>query len=418
MIRWITDYLGTSPWDEQLLAGPEGIVDVRLLRDGAGNSPDLIRQKIAEAGEQLRSGKRIVICCDYGMSRSNVVAAAVLAEHDRISFGDALRCVIRATGETGIKVDLAADVRKTLYGDMSVVHGSSVFVLGADGFIGRAVNREIGNSHGPTEPGEVMRLMSNPVLLDAALSEAAADKVLLFWRPPRMDTNPAAGQLITYLRNVLEVCRVREAGLIFLSGQQVFSGRKCNDPVKYAENDELSPAGAVGDGLYLAESLIRQYVVRHDLAALIVRASYVYGVGDNRPGFLGNFIRKALAGLPIETHVFRNGAPLVDLLNANDLAQAVKRAVESEFTGVMHVSSGMPVATDKLAELIIKASGSKSNVSSIEMPGKCSQVLLDASLARDALAWRPTVDLLDGVSELIRNYTSYISEKSKHDNAH
>lgn len=417
MIRWITEFLGTAPWEMSPQAGTDGIVDVRLLRDGAGNSPELVRRKVAEAAGHLSAGRRVVLCCDHGISRSNAMAAAVLAGHKGIPYSEALRCVIRATGETGIKIDLAADLREIMQDGQDTASGKAMFVLGADGVIGCAVRSAFGNPGGPTRAEDVQALINTPVLLEATLSEAAAGMVLLFWHPPRLDTNLAAGQLVTGLRNVLEVCRVRKAGLVFLSGQQVFSGLKGDGPVKCAENDEPSPEGAAGDGLYLAEDLIRQYVARHGLAALIVRPSHIYGVGDERPGFLANFIRKALAGETIETHVFQNSAPRVDLLHASDLAQAVMRAVGLGLTGVLHVASGTPIATDALARMIIQTAGSTSGVSAVEMPGRCSQAQLDASLARETLAWRPAVGLQEGLSELIRHSASHTFEKDKHDKA-
>jgi UDP-glucuronate decarboxylase len=357
----------------------------------------------------------VVICCDHGISRSNAVAAVVLAKQKNIPFADALRYVIQITGEAGIKIDLVADLRKILHGESGDASGSNMFVLCADDFIRRALHSEFGNLVGPTRAEDVITLINNPVLIEAVLREAAAGKVLFFWHPPRLDTNLAVGQLITALRNVLEACRIRESGLVFLSGQQIFSGLKSDGPMKCAENDKPAPAGAAGDGLYLGENLIRQYVVRHGLSALIVRPSHIYGLGDDRPGFLLDFIRKALAGEVIETHVFQNGPPHVDLLNVRDLAQAVRRAVEMKLTGVLHVASGTPIATNLLARMIIQAAESRSRVGTVDMPGRCCQAQLDISLVRNVLSWQPAVGLQDGIAELIRDSVTSPFEKGKQD---
>jgi UDP-glucose 4-epimerase len=275
-----------------------------------------------------------------------------------------------------------------------------VLVLGLDGFIGRSISRLI-DPASSFAVGQDQALIENPVLLDAAMDEAGADRVLFSWHPPGLDTNCAAGQLITALRNVLEVCRVRRAGLIFLSGQQVFAGHGGSGPISFSETDALQPAGAAGDGLFLAETLINQYKARHGLTALLVRASHVYGPEDERPGILNTLVNKALARQEIVTHRYQNGAPFIDLIHVRDLARALRLAIEKRLTGVLHIASGNPVATDELARLIVRKLGSSSVVSSIEMPANYSMVQLESTIAGPTLEWRPGIDLETGLSELI-----------------
>src|SRR3972149_1542382 len=84
-IRWITPLLGTAP---ALLFHQEAdmnIIDVRDLVDKAGNRADAVRQKITEGCESLREGKKTVVCCDYGISRSNAIAVGILALSESIS---------------------------------------------------------------------------------------------------------------------------------------------------------------------------------------------------------------------------------------------------------------------------------------------------------------------------------------------
>jgi UDP-glucuronate decarboxylase len=400
-VRWITEKLGTSPWCEQLASGPIGIVDVRLLRDAAGNSAPLFLEKIAEARNYLRRGDPVIICCDHGISRSNAIAAAVHAEDANISLSESLQRVIGATGETGIKIDFLEDLRKALKIKRQRSFDTETLILGLDGFIGRSVCHFINSALPLADIGADQALISNPVLLDAALDETAANRILFCWHPRELDTNNAAGQLITALRNVLEVCRVRQAGLIFLSGQQVFAGHCGRGRISVSETDTPQPSGAAGDALFLGEALVRQYEARHGLAALVVRPSHVYGPGDDRPGILNTIVRKALAQEQIVTHQFQNGAPFIDLIHVHDLARALRLAIEKQLTGVLHVASGNPIGTDQLARLIVHMAGSSSRVASIEMPGDHRMVQMESTTANTTLDWRPAIDLESGLSDLI-----------------
>src|SRR5579872_4507481 len=106
MIRWITEKLGTAAWGNFTAPPDAEIVDARDLLDKEGNDADVVRRKILRALPQLRSGQRIIVCCDYGMSRSNAIAAGLLALEKGISFEEAVRRVIEKTGEKAIKISV------------------------------------------------------------------------------------------------------------------------------------------------------------------------------------------------------------------------------------------------------------------------------------------------------------------------
>ncbi len=89
-IRWITSQLGTAPALQFEVADDMNVIDVRdLIVDKSGNHVEAVRQKIVAGQESLRSGKRTVVCCDYGISRSNAIAAGILAKHESLPFGTA-----------------------------------------------------------------------------------------------------------------------------------------------------------------------------------------------------------------------------------------------------------------------------------------------------------------------------------------
>ena len=69
------------------------IIDVRDLVDKAGNSPEAVRKRIIYGARCLKEGKKIVVCCDYGISRSNAIAAGIIASYEGISFDAAVRLV-------------------------------------------------------------------------------------------------------------------------------------------------------------------------------------------------------------------------------------------------------------------------------------------------------------------------------------
>ena len=114
-IRWITPLLGTAPAMALRDAGSDlHIVDVRDLVDKAGNRADAVAEKIRAGQALLAAGKKTVVCCDYGISRSNAIAAGILACAEGISLESAVRRVQDATGEGEIKVEPLQVVRAAL----------------------------------------------------------------------------------------------------------------------------------------------------------------------------------------------------------------------------------------------------------------------------------------------------------------
>jgi UDP-glucuronate decarboxylase len=113
-IRWITPILGTAAAAEIRDLPDIQVIDVRDLVDKAGNRPDAIRETIRQGVIFLSEGKKTIVCCDYGISRSNAVAAGILASFQKAPLDVAVRQVQAATGETEIKLDTLSAVRRAL----------------------------------------------------------------------------------------------------------------------------------------------------------------------------------------------------------------------------------------------------------------------------------------------------------------
>ncbi len=80
-MKWLNQDIATAAFNEVNHCLPDtntSIVDVRDLVDKAGNDIDYIKSKIDESLVFLQQHKKIIICCDYGMSRSNSIGIGVL----------------------------------------------------------------------------------------------------------------------------------------------------------------------------------------------------------------------------------------------------------------------------------------------------------------------------------------------------
>jgi len=95
MIRWIIpEKLGTAAHISDI-GDVANILDVRDLVDRSGNSAEIIKSKIDKALAFLEAGKKVIVCCDYGISRSNAIAAGILSKFSKVPLATALKEVTK-----------------------------------------------------------------------------------------------------------------------------------------------------------------------------------------------------------------------------------------------------------------------------------------------------------------------------------
>ena len=280
-IRWITPLLGTAAASSIDSEADISVVDVRNLVDKAGNPVDIVGEKIQEGVESLVKGKRTVICCDYGMSRSNAVAAGVLAKFEKIEFDAALRRVLDATGEREIKLQPLSAVRAAL-GERPAKEilrsQRSVLVTGGNGFLGKAVQVASGNEFDLITPARSeLDISLGSTQLSVLANEKKVDCIVHLANPRVYTSNIALGQSLTMLRNVIDVCLANDIKLIYPSGWEVYSGYA--GLLTADESTSALPRGPYGEAKYLAEVLIEHCRRTEGLRCLMLRSGAVYGAG-------------------------------------------------------------------------------------------------------------------------------------------
>lgn len=404
-IRWITDVLGTAPYGQ--FAPPENahIVDVRDMVDQAGNTADLAMAKVNDGAAALGRGQSVVVCCDYGISRSNVIAAGVLARHEGLAFDNALSQVIEATGEQRMQIGVVRSVRAGLEGDANPVQKASLLITGASGLIGTALQQRLGNREDVIAPDRSqIDLVEGSVGLDLAVQQSRPDSILHLANPRIFTVSRAMGDTLVMLKNVLEVCVAHDLRLIYPSGWEVFSGYRSNGLVA-TKHLPPNPGGTYGQTKLLAEALIDHYQQHCGLRVTLLRASPVYGAGD-KPKFIHHFIAKALRADPIHTHRYQNGDPGLDLLHVDDFTDLLARICSSPIDGVINIGSGTLTTTAQIARNIVKILDSKSEISYRSIEAWTPNIQMDVTETCHHYDWHARVTLHDGLKQLIELHRS------------
>lgn len=404
-IRWITPLLGTAP---ALLLHQEvdmNIIDVRDLVDKAGNRSDAVRQKISAGCDSLREGKKTVVCCDYGISRSNAIAVGILAKFESIPFETAVRRVLEATGEKEIKVDPLQAVRRALGCVEKELHHDKlrILVTGGTGALGKPISEKLSKRFEVIAPNRKdLDLQQGGTQLDLIAGERKIDCIVHLANPRVYTSNIALGDTLTMLRNALDVCVARDIKLIYLSGWEVYSGYRSS----YLEADEslpLFPKGPYAETKYLCEMLIEHSRRTQGLRCTMLRSSPVYGVGSDKPKFIYNFIDKIKRAQAIVTHRYNNGLPALDLLYIDDLVAAVVQAVGSDFTGNLNVGTGVITSTYRVAEILRGLLGGQNEIESTMIDSDTACIAMDAGKAKNVLGWQSKIGIEQGLQLILSN---------------
>ena len=403
MIRWITKDLGTAPFTDSEIGDDLNVLDVRDLVDKHGNSAQATREKIDQGVALLQQGRKLVICCDYGISRSNAIAVGILSVKHKISLEAAIRQVMKATGEHEVKLDPLRAVRSALDPDKEsiAVDEPRVLITGGNGLIGRRLRECLeGEMYCIVTTRREADLMFGALELDLLVKEHKINWIIHLANPRIYTSIHAMGETITLLRNVLEVCKENGARLIYPSDCEVYSGYQCSSLIA-DENLPIFAKGPYGEAKMLCESLIELHRKHYGLKCGILRSCRLYSSMSDRPKFIYNFIFKALKGEAIKTHHYLNGEAKIELLHVDDFVSAIKSAIKSNFDCTINIGSGCAVSTKVLAEWIVKETGSSSVVESREIEDFVANISMSRKAVQQQLSWQPTITWQAGVLEII-----------------
>jgi len=211
--------------------------------------------------------------------------------------------------------------------------------------------------------------------------------------------------------SILEACRVHNPGIriVFASTRQIY-GKPDYLPVD--EKHPLRPVDVNGINKQAGESYHLLYHRVHGIQSTVLRLTNTIGprmrVKDARQTFVGIWIKKILAGEPIEVW---GGEQLRDFTYVDDAVDAfLLAACKPEALGeIFNVGGTAPVNLKELAELLIKANNGEGSYTLHHFPGDRKKIDIgdfyaDYRLITEKLGWKPNFTLAMALSETLTFY--------------
>jgi UDP-glucose 4-epimerase len=291
--------------------------------------------------------------------------------------------------------------------EASVPDRPTVAVLGARGFVGRAIVSALRARDVPT----VLRTSDRPAVhrgdLDPAVAGAASVLVVTGRTNPAMaerDSATADRELAESreLFDLLTESRGRLPGsqriLLASSGGSVYDTRQ---PPPYRETSATAPSSAYARlKLDIEDAFLSTAVPGSERTVL--RLSNAYGPGQRTgtgQGVVGHWFEALRSGEPVR--LFGDPDTIRDYVYIDDIAAAFVAAhlTDGPLPSILNVGSGRPTSLRELLSLVLHAADRPDQPVEFtsDRPFDRRHTWLDISEARRVLGWRPTTSLEAGL---------------------
>jgi dTDP-glucose 4,6-dehydratase len=247
---------------------------------------------------------------------------------------------------------------------------------------------------------DVTEYIHVPGPVDAVLHFASPASPIDYLRLPIQTLK--VGALGTH--RALGLAKDKGARFVLASTSEVYGDPQVHpQPESYwGHVNPIGPRGVYDEAKRYAEALTMAYHRSHGVQVSIVRIFNTYGprmrLDDGRA--FAAFASQALSGRPVTVH--GDGSQTRSLCYVDDLVEGIVRLTASGFPGPVNLGNPEEVSMLELAQALIKAAHSDSDIVFLPRPEDDPQVRRpDITLARRELGWEPTVPLSEGIERTL-----------------
>jgi nucleoside-diphosphate-sugar epimerase len=313
-----------------------------------------------------------------------------------------------------------------------MIENETVFITGGAGFIGSTLARRLGdanrvilfdNLHRDAVKGsdlldhEGVTLVRGDVRDAAALGAACKGATMFVHMASIAGVDTVMQRPVTTMEVALEGTMNALRASVELDGLKRFIDFSTSEVFgRYAfrvQEGDVTSLGAVGEARWTyavsklaTEHLTHTYHKQHGLPGLSVRPFNVYGPRQVGEGAIHVFIRRALAGEPLEIH--NEGDQIRSWCYIDDIIDGIVMCLETDGAVGNSFNLGNPRSTVtiyQLARMIVDLTGSSSEIRHVEWNFPDVELRIpDIGKARKLLGFSPRVELEDGLGRTIEWY--------------
>jgi dTDP-glucose 4,6-dehydratase len=215
--------------------------------------------------------------------------------------------------------------------------------------------------------------------------------------------------------NALGLAKKKKSIFLIASTSEVYG-----DPLVHPQSEDywgnvnpVGPRGVYDEAKRFAEAITMAYHRYHNIDTKIVRIFNTYGprmrLNDGRA--IPNFLKQALTGK--ELTAYGDGSQTRSFCYVSDLIKGVYKLLMSNINDPTNIGNPTEMTIQQMAEKILQATGSHSNISYQPLPDDDPKVRQpNIEKAVKYLGWEPQVKLDEGLKATIEHFKSQLGIKT------
>jgi dTDP-glucose 4,6-dehydratase len=209
----------------------------------------------------------------------------------------------------------------------------------------------------------------------------------------------------------LGLAKAKNARFVIASTSEVYG-----DPLEHPQKESywgnvnpIGPRGVYDEAKRFAEAMTTAYHRYHGVDAKIVRIFNTYGprmrLRDGRA--VPAFMSQALTGEDVT--IFGTGQQTRSFCYVTDLVDGIIRLMQSNINDPVNIGNPQEMTIEQIARMIIKLTGSKSNLVYRPLPEDDPKVRQpDITRARTLLGWEPKIGLEEGLTRTLEYFKTKV----------
>lgn len=200
--------------------------------------------------------------------------------------------------------------------------------------------------------------------------------------------------------NVLESCRKNNVKKIIYTST---GGARYGEPnyLPVDEKHDIKPTSPYGISKHTAEHYIEMYSKLYGIEYLIFCFGNVYGLRDNPicKRVTSIFSYQMIKNEKVK--IFGDGMQTRDFIFVLDLARfIVKNMNKNPKSKLFNLANGTQISVNQIYSFLKEISGYKKDPEYINaIPGEVRDMVLDTTLAKEELGWKPETDFKEGLKQ-------------------
>ena len=204
-------------------------------------------------------------------------------------------------------------------------------------------------------------------------------------------------------KNIFEIANREKIRVVYASSSSIY-GNAAQVPIK--ERYERKPINPYGQTKLDDEILAEKF---EELSVIGLRYFNVYGIGQNisYAGVITKFLEQIKNKKPLAIN--GNGNQVRDFIHVKDIAKANLAAMESNVKkGFFNVGTGISTSINDLAKMMVELSDNENeNIHGLELEGDIESSQADMEFTKKSINWNYSIDLKEGLTELIQNTVNF-----------